>query len=94
MEYVPSLESTNHAVAPLTVVGAPALTTYVMDATPLPPGLSVAVSVTVTAPLFHPALFGAGTELAVLVGGTASLGWTVIVVVAVAVPPGPVAVSV
>src|SRR5579883_1025448 len=53
--------------------------------TPLPPGLSTALSVIVTLELFHPLAFGAGNAVSVVVGGKespvavawASLDWQV-----------------
>src|SRR5262245_32539909 len=55
--------------------------------TPEPPGLSVAVRVTVKLALFHPLVLGLGDIETVVVGGMVSPATTGIVTVAVPVPP-------
>ena len=52
---MPSTESVSEAVAPTTVTDSPSLTRQVIALTPLPPALSAALNVTVTAVLFQAA---------------------------------------
>lgn len=91
MGVVPVVDPAGHAK------GTP-LTSAVMLATPVgvtPAGAaSTAVSVTVTFVLFHPALFGAGLTVGVVVGGTVSAVTQILVAVAVSVEPSTVAVAV
>src|SRR6266850_5376256 len=58
---------------------APVVTDVIVR-TPLPPTLSVAFTVTVTLVLFQPLPFGAGEDVAVVVGAVVSFNTTVSVV--------------
>jgi hypothetical protein len=55
------------------VAGLDPSVVYVRAATPDPPALSLALSVTVAAAVFHPAALGAGATEAVVVGAVLSL---------------------
>ena len=71
---MPSLDSGTLVPGPLVVVVTPpSAFAQVQVVWPMPDSASVVTALAVTAPLFHPAWFGAGEALAVTVGAVVSI---------------------